>query len=68
MSHAHSPLLQRALEVDVGDLITEVCRLVDQGDEAIFHGEGDFCAWFDVLLEDAGRCYVETCAAGRKER
>lgn len=64
MGHAHIPFLQWALEVDLGDLIAQVCRLVDQLDEAVFHSEGDFGAWFDVFAEDAGGRYVEGFAAG----
>lgn len=63
--HAHRAI-QRAFEVDVGDLVAEVGGLVDQGDEAIFDGESDFGARFDGLVEDARGAYVKAGATERE--
>jgi hypothetical protein len=58
VGYLHVALLQRTLKIDVGDLIAQVCRLVDQGDEAVLDRQGHFGAGFDVFAEDAGRTDV----------
>lgn len=67
MSHAHLALLEWALEIDIADLVTEVCRLVDQGDQAVFDGESNVGTLFDVLAEKAGGDYGEVGVAAEKE-
>lgn len=51
MRHAHLALLQWTREVDLFDLLAQVGRLVDQGDQAVFDGQGDGGAFFDVLAK-----------------
>lgn len=65
MGHAHIALLERAFEVDGGDLIAEVGGLVDQRDETVLHGQGYLGACIDVFAEDTGRGDVQGGAAGR---
>ena len=43
------PLLYRALEVDVGDLLAEVGRRADEADEAVLDLQEDVGALLDVL-------------------
>ena len=56
--HGHGAV-QRALEIDAGNLVAEVGRLVDQGDQAIFDGQGNFGTGLDGLAEDTRGGYVE---------
>lgn len=51
--HAHLSLLEWAVEVDFFDLRTEIGRRLDQGDEAVFDGQGDLGTIFDVFAERA---------------
>jgi len=46
-------LLNRALKVDVLDLVAEVGVLLDDGDQAILDLQVDLCAVFDVLRQVA---------------
>lgn len=47
-------LLERAVEIDVLDLVAEIGFLVDERDESVFDLEVHFCAVFDPLFEGAG--------------
>ena len=63
MNHAHVSLLERALEADVFDLRTQIGRLLDQGDEAVFDGQGDLGTVVNVFAERAGGGDGEVCVA-----
>lgn len=53
MDHAHFSLFERALEIDFFDLRTQIgCRL-DQGDKAVFDGQGDRGTVGNVFAEVA---------------
>ena len=46
-------LVKRALKVNVGDCLTEVGILVDQGDESVFDRKMSFGAFLNFLLQVA---------------
>lgn len=71
MAHAHRALLERALEIHIGDLIAQIRRLVDQRDQPVFHRQRHLGARLDVFAEDSRRGDVQGAAAvkrGKKKR
>lgn len=58
-------LLERTLEINVLDRFAQISGGVDDGDQAVFDGVVDHCAFFDCVGEDAGGGDVEGFAAGR---
>lgn len=64
LGQRHVPLLERALEVDVADLLAQVGLLVDQPDQAVLDLEQDLGAVLDVLGEGPVGDDAEGGAAG----
>lgn len=51
LCESHFALLQRTVQVDIFDLLTEVCFLVDQADQAILDLQENLGTLLDLLAE-----------------
>lgn len=55
LGQAHWALLERALQVDILDVLAKVRLLIDDTDQAVLDLQVDLCALLDVFVEDT-RC------------
>lgn len=55
LGQAHWALLERALQVDILDVLAKIRLLVDDADQAILDLQVDLCALLDVFVKDT-RC------------
>ena len=53
LGQRHGTLLERALKVDVLDVVAEIGFLVDDTDQAVLDLQVHLCALLDILVEDA---------------
>lgn len=62
LDQRHRALLQRALEIDILDIVAQVCLLVDDADQAVLDLQVHLGAFFDIFAEQTARLDRERLA------
>lgn len=53
LGQLHRALLQRALEIDILEVLTQVGLLVDDADQTVLDLQVNLCALLDILRQDS---------------